>query len=340
MEEGSVVQYQHHEPAPMRADEVKAQVQAIQQIMHAVMKDGHHYGKIPGAGDRPTLLKPGAEKIMMTFNLSADPIIEDQSFGDIIKYRVRCRILTINGIFKGAGVGECSSEEEKYKWRAAVSKKEWEATPEDHKRLKYKRDGGTIEQVRTNQHDLANTILKMAKKRALIDGILTVTAASDIFTQDLEDAPEGMADAVADTKPPIQEPKKQSEQKPEAKAATPATPANIAEGFLDDVFSKSGTGKNGPWQNFIAVVEGERYSTFDKSIGEALAPMKGQRVSIEWKQEGKFKSILTIKPCAAQASAFPEDCPQDPGKCISSQTDDQGKPYCEDAGMKECPHGK
>lgn len=38
-----------------------------------------------------------------------------------------------------------------------------------------------------NPADYYNTCLKMAKKRALVDAILTATAASDIFTQDVED---------------------------------------------------------------------------------------------------------------------------------------------------------
>jgi len=32
-----------------------------------------------------------------------------------------------------------------------------------------------------------NTVLKMAKKRAYVDAILTATHASGIFTQDMED---------------------------------------------------------------------------------------------------------------------------------------------------------
>jgi hypothetical protein len=60
-------------------------------------------------------------------------------------------------------------------------------------------------QIRTEPADLANTILKMAKKRALIDAVLTATAASDIFTQDIEDLPPeyqaGEAPAPAQNKP-------------------------------------------------------------------------------------------------------------------------------------------
>ena len=61
---------------PMRVDEVVQQVQLIQDIMRAVMKDGEHYGKIPGCGDKPSLLKPGAEKIMLTFRMVPDPEIQ------------------------------------------------------------------------------------------------------------------------------------------------------------------------------------------------------------------------------------------------------------------------
>ncbi len=44
-----------------------------------------------------------------------------------------------------------------------------------------------------NPADDYNTVLKMAKKRALVDAVLTATAASDIFTQDLEDITANMA---------------------------------------------------------------------------------------------------------------------------------------------------
>lgn len=173
----------------LSADQVKAQVQRIQKVMEAVMKDNHHYGVIPGCGNKPTLLKPGAEKLMMTFRLAADPQVEDIPTDDGKTFRVVCRITNqATGAFLGAGVGECSSKESKYHWRNAVSQKEYNATPDDMRRVKY---GKNYEnnQVRTNPADLSNTILKMAKKRALVDAVLTVTAASDIFTQDIEDMP-------------------------------------------------------------------------------------------------------------------------------------------------------
>jgi len=42
--------------------------------------------------------------------------------------------------------------------------------------------------------DMANTVLKMAKKRAQIDGVLTVTAAFDVFSQGVEELKEAGID--------------------------------------------------------------------------------------------------------------------------------------------------
>ena len=214
---------------PLTLAQVKDQVHLLQEILKGVMTEGQHYGKIPGAGDKPTLLKPGAEKIMSTFQLWPDPEVEDLSFNDVIRYRVKIKLINkVSGITEGAGVGECSTEEEKYKWRAAVSEEEWNATDETHKRLKYgkKWESGkqvpyTVKQIRTNPYDLANTVVKMAKKRALVDAVLTATAASDIFTQDIEDMPpevlnRGNGKAPAQ-KPATKEPQRKSEAKQEPK---------------------------------------------------------------------------------------------------------------------------
>ena len=165
----------------LTAVEVKAQVNLIQSVMAKVMKKDVHYGTVPGCGDKPTLLKPGAEKIMATFRLSAEPVIEDLSTDDEIRYRITVRMLSRLGEFVGAGIGECSSNEEKYKWRKAVCEEEFNETDEDRRREKWSKGyqakkAYQTKQVRTNKADIANTILKMAKKRALVDGVLTATA--------------------------------------------------------------------------------------------------------------------------------------------------------------------
>ena len=201
----------------LTAQEVRAQVNLIQQVLDGVMKENVHYGRVPGCGDKPTLLKAGAEKIMATFRLASDPQVEDLSTSDEIRYRITVRMLTPRGNFVGSGVGECSSGEEKYKWRRSVCDEEWEETPEDRRREKwikpYNKDPFRLKQIRTNPSDIANTVLKMAKKRALVDAVLTATAASDIFDQDLEDMPEGMvnnANGTAQGKPNVSQPQPKS----------------------------------------------------------------------------------------------------------------------------------
>lgn len=185
----------------LTAADVRAQVNLMQDVMLEVMKDGTHFGVIPGTKQK-SLYKAGAEKIMSTFRLSADPEVTDLGREGEIHYRVKVSIRSASGQFLGAGIGECSSSEEKYAWRGAVHSKEWDATPENRRRVKYLRDGREIQQVRTNPADVSNTILKMAKKRGLIDGVLTVTAASDLFTQDIEDLPDEVVAEIVGRAPP------------------------------------------------------------------------------------------------------------------------------------------
>jgi len=186
----------------MSVAEVTQHAIAVQEVMRAVMKEGEHYGKIPGT-DKPTLYKAGAEKLCMTFRIADEYRTEDLSTADMVRYRVTCiGRHQMTGIELGSGMGEGSTGEEKYRWRKAVCREEFEATPAGMRRTKYARGKGgsfyTIDQVRTEPSDLANTVLKMACKRAKMAMVLNVTAASDCFTQDLEDLTEELRDHLTD----------------------------------------------------------------------------------------------------------------------------------------------
>lgn len=184
----------------LTAADVQAQVNLMQDVMRSTMFDGTHYGTIPGTKTK-SLYKPGAEKLMATFRLACDPEVEDLGTNGEVHYRVKVRVYSSSGVLLGAGIGECSSQEDKYAWRASLCEEEFNLTPENRKRIKFAKWQGKVEkkqQIRTNPADVANTILKMAKKRGLIDAILTVTAASDIFTQDIEDLPEELREQVAE----------------------------------------------------------------------------------------------------------------------------------------------
>lgn len=181
------------------AVEVRQHVNMVQEVMKAVMKQDVHYGKIPGT-DKPTLYKSGAEVLCMAFRISDEFKVDDLSTADMIRYRVTCiGKHQVTGHELGQGMGEASSGEEKYKWRSSICLEEFEATPINMRRVKFgkKKGGGyyKADQVRTEPSDLANTVLKMACKRAKIAMTLNVTAASDMFTQDIEDMPEELRDA-------------------------------------------------------------------------------------------------------------------------------------------------
>lgn len=232
-----VVQFQpaveNYGSRSLTAADVRAQVNLMQDVMQEVMLKDTHYGVIPGT-KQPSLYKAGAEKIMSTFRLAADPEVEQIGVDGEIHYRVKVRILSASGNFLGAGIGECSSSEEKYAWRAALCDEEFDLTPENRRRIKFAKYQGKVEkkkQIRTNPADVSNTVLKMAKKRGLIDAVLTVTAASDLFTQDIEDLPEEVvAEIVGQQTKPSRHASPPPADSPERDAAIAECRAAAAKG--------------------------------------------------------------------------------------------------------------
>ncbi len=201
-------------PAALTVQQVLTHVALIQQIMSAAMKDGEHFGRIPGCGDRPVLLKPGAEKLCLLFRLApAYDVEERQLERGHREYRVTTTLTSITSqVLIGQGVGACTTLENKYKFRAgpaeitdrSVPRAYWETRQDDPAKAQelIGGKGFTVKKVdgqgwmvakggekveNDNPADHYNTVLKMAKKRALVDAVLTTTAASDIFTQDLEE---------------------------------------------------------------------------------------------------------------------------------------------------------
>lgn len=157
-------------------DSIESGLQKIsrfQQIVQKTLKRGHDYGVIPGT-DKPTLLKPGAEKILMLMGLTSEyhitERIQDYDKG-FFAFTVRCELYK-NGIKITEGVGHCNTKERKYR--------------------------------NQDPYTLANTCLKMAKKRAQIDATLTVASLSEVFTQDIEDMAEFIQQEKLETMTPTE----------------------------------------------------------------------------------------------------------------------------------------
>lgn len=264
--------------------DVVARVRRIQEVMQAVMKDGTHYGTIPGT-PKPTLYQPGAELLCVTFRIATSPRVEDLCSDDTIRYRVTMQATSqVTGEALGEGVGECSSDEEKYRWRRPVCDEEWAETPESHRREKWaKGKNGTYKakQVRMSPADVANTILKMAAKRALIAMTRTVLACSDQFAQDLEDLPEEVRESVVSeggspsARPPIQPPQRKS-------APPAAPPANGQALHVKGVEKKSGETNGKKWTIYIVTFsDGRHASTFDEAMATQAAKYASEQTAVE-----------------------------------------------------------
>jgi len=139
--------------------QVQATMQKItqfQKVVQSTLHQNHDYGIVPGT-DKPTLLKPGAEKILMMMGLRSEFEIVDSTRDwkeGFFQYQVRCKLYK-GDVLITEGLGCCNTKERKY--------------------------------LKQDPYTLDNTVLKMAKKRALVDATLLVASLSDIFTQDLED---------------------------------------------------------------------------------------------------------------------------------------------------------
>lgn len=192
----------------LRPADVLQQVQLVQEVMAAVMKDGEHYGAIPGCGSKPALLQPGAQVLAFTFRLAPSFAIERQDLGDGHReYEAICRLTSINtGVFVGEGIGSATTMESKHRYRNVS---DYEVTdmpiPADAKERKaeYRRQGYGMKKVddvwkwvkwtssdKVENPDIAdtyNTVRKMAAKRAFVHAVINTLAVSDMFTQDIED---------------------------------------------------------------------------------------------------------------------------------------------------------
>ena len=163
-----------------------AKIQQMQSVVQKTLKKGHDFGEVPGTS-KPTLLKPGGEKICMLFGLNPEyeflKTIEDYD-KEFFSYNIRCTLFR-NGQPVAQGVGSCNSKEKKYRYINVDKVPEGyigtsEEFTDKYGRTKYKINNPDI-------CSLVNTILKMAKKRAFIDAVLQVASLSEVFTQDMED---------------------------------------------------------------------------------------------------------------------------------------------------------
>lgn len=198
-------------------EEWAARRQQFNSWVNSQLHKGIDFGELPNV-KKPSLFKPGAEKIVQLFGCLPDAEItyRDQNAETGYLY-VEVTVAIINlqtGNKVGAGVGSCSTNESKYRWR-----KEWwngQGAPvgDDWERTSNNKWYRKV--ANTDLADVWNTVLKMAKKRALVDAALSISGASEKFTQDVEDMDDNEP-VVHESKPAakvIDQSKSEAEEEP------------------------------------------------------------------------------------------------------------------------------
>jgi len=155
--------------------------------------------KIFGKGKRPTLLDPGAGKLIGFFACRPRHRIlerfydKDEEGYESIRYVIATEIIQAStGNIVAEGIGSCSSDEKKYKyrWFFGSELEKMGVNQEERHKLPTRKTGGGYTQYRVRNPeipDLDNTILKMASKRSEVDGCLQLPGVAAVFTQDVGD---------------------------------------------------------------------------------------------------------------------------------------------------------
>ncbi len=142
---------------PLSVDEAVQNNLEMDRFINEALVQGVDFGIIPNC-KKPTLLKSGAEKIALYLNLifRTEVVSRTEDFQQgFFAYECKVYLIDVDGVVRGEGIATANTKESKY--------------------------------AKSNGFSVQNVVLKMCKKRALVDAVLNVGALSSKFTQDVED---------------------------------------------------------------------------------------------------------------------------------------------------------
>lgn len=165
-------------------------IKKFQNLVKTQLIEGEDYGHIAGI-QRLFLFKSGAEKILSILGVKYEDMQINETWekrtinGEEIQYyEVQVRLSgVLDGQNIGFGIGSCNTLEKKHCY-----------------------EGGRFITDDIHYYSKKNTILKMAKKRAIVDLALMVGSLSNVFAQDEDvvDVEEKREERKEEIKPPTQ----------------------------------------------------------------------------------------------------------------------------------------
>ena len=142
---------------PLTVEQAKEFNAEMDRFINECLELGTDYGTKPNC-KKPTLLKSGAEKVAIYLGLifRTEVVSRTEDFAQgFFAYECKVYLIDVDGIVRGEGIATANTKESKY--------------------------------IKSNGFSVQNVVLKMCKKRALVDAVLNVAGLSAYFTQDIED---------------------------------------------------------------------------------------------------------------------------------------------------------
>lgn len=154
-----IVETSHIPNIEVNLKDAKGRIEELQAFIKYMMVPNIDYGFVTGC-PKPMLFKSGAEKLCDIYGFTKQIEIMEKTENwenGIFHYVVKAILINKRtGLIESEGIGACNSKEKKFASQDAYS--------------------------------IVNNVIKMAKKRAIVDATLAATRTSGIFAQDMENA--------------------------------------------------------------------------------------------------------------------------------------------------------
>lgn len=179
---------------PLSIEEAKDFENKINQCIEELFVENIHYGTVTGI-KKKFLFKAGGEVIINLLGVCqrTEIIEKTEDFNNgFFSYTCKTWLITSSGVVRSEGLGCCNSRENKYQ--------------------------------KSNPYNIQNILIKLAKKRSMIDAVLGIGALSNRFSQD-----EDLVEPITEGKNP--------EELKQPKASKPATKKQLA--FLEKLMQEA-----------------------------------------------------------------------------------------------------